>query len=76
VKPQQKPTATPENVKLTQCEYSKLFLSPGIVSWLQTFLHWWDNNTVFIVDFSRVYANSTSEYRQETKSKHTHTLHF
>jgi len=34
-----------------------LFLSPGKVYWLQTLLHWCHNNTVFIVDVSRVYAS-------------------
>jgi len=28
------------------------------VYWLQTSFHWCDNNAVFIVDVSRVYANS------------------
>jgi len=53
-----------------------LFLSPGTDSWLQTFLHWCDNNAVFIVDVSRVHANSFSEDGQETKSKRSHILHF
>jgi len=35
-----------------------LFLSPGIVYWVQTLLHWCDNNAVSIVDVSRVYAES------------------
>ena len=35
-----------------------LFLSPRIVSWLQTLLHRCYNNTVFIVDVSKIYANS------------------
>jgi len=35
-----------------------LFLSPSIVYWVQTLLHWCDSNAVFIVDVSRVYANS------------------
>ena len=35
-----------------------LFLSPGIVFWLQLLLHWCDNNTLFIVNVSRVYATS------------------
>jgi len=37
-----------------------LFLSPGIVYWLQTLLHTCDSNAVFIVDVSRVYAISSS----------------
>jgi len=45
------------NVKLTQCEHSMLVLSPGILYWLHTSLHWCYNNTVFIVDVSRIYAN-------------------
>jgi len=54
-----------------------LFLSPSIVYWLQTLFHWCNNNTVFIVDVSRVCANSLPQkIRQETKSKRTHTLHF
>jgi len=35
-----------------------LFLSPGIVYWVQTLFHLCDSNAVFIVDVSRVYANS------------------
>jgi len=35
-----------------------LFLSPGIVDWLQALLHWCNNNAVFIVDVSKVCANS------------------
>jgi len=39
-----------------------LFLSPDIVYWVQTLLHWCDSNAVFIVDVStRVYGNSSSE---------------
>jgi len=48
-----------------------------MVSWLQTLLYWWDNNIVFIVDVSRVYANSSLEGRQETvwkRSLHTHWI--
>ena len=46
------------NVKLTQCV---LFLSPGIVNWLQALLHWCDSNAVFIADVSKVCANSRPE---------------
>jgi len=35
-----------------------LFLSPGIVDWLQALLHWCDNNAVFIIDVAKVWANS------------------
>jgi len=38
-----------------------LFLSPGMVFWVQTVLYWCDGNTIFIVGVSRVYANSSSE---------------
>jgi len=38
-----------------------LFLSPGIAYLVQTLFNWCDTNTVFIVDVSRVYANSSSE---------------
>jgi len=50
-----------------------LFLSPDIVYWLQTLLHSRENNTVFIVDVSRVCKLTFSEERQETKPKRTHT---
>jgi len=43
-----------------------LFLQASIVFWLQTLRYWWENNTLFIVDVSRVYANSSSEDRKET----------
>jgi len=47
------------NVKLTQYDHTSiLFLSPGIVYWVQTLLHWCDSYAVFIADVSRVYANS------------------
>jgi len=52
------------------------FLLTDIVYWLHTLLHRCDNNAVFIVDVSRVYAKSPSEDRQETKSNRAHTLHF
>jgi len=42
-----------------------LFLSSGIVDWLQALLHWCDNNAVFIVDVSKVFANSSS-FRWQT----------
>jgi len=38
--------------------HSVLFLSPGIVDWLQALLHWCDNNAVFIIDVAKVCANS------------------
>jgi len=41
---------TPGKRKLTQCEHNVLFLSPDIVSWLQTLIYWCDNNTVFVAD--------------------------
>ena len=51
-----------------------LFLQASIVFWLQTLRYWWENNTLFIVDVSRVYANSSSEDRKETIwNVHTHT---
>jgi len=53
-----------------------LFISTGIVYWLNTLLHQCDNNAIFIVDVSSVYALSSSEDRQDTKSKLAHTLHF
>jgi len=53
-----------------------LFLSPGIVDWLQALLHWCGNNTVFIVDVSKVCANFRPQRsRQETKaSVNTHRI--
>jgi len=52
-----------------------LFLSLGIVYyWVQTLLHWCDSNAVFIVDVSRVYANSLSQKMARNKIKTcTHT---
>jgi len=38
-----------------------LFLSPGIVYWVQPLPHRCDSNAVFIVDVSRVYAIASSE---------------
>jgi len=35
-----------------------LFLSPGIVYWVETLLYWCDSKAVFITDVSTVYANS------------------
>jgi len=35
-----------------------LFRSPGTVSWLQTLLHCWHSNIVFMVEVSRDYENS------------------
>jgi len=52
-----------------------LFLSPGIVSWVQTLLHSCDSNAVFIVDASRVYANSLPQKMAINKIKaHTHSI--
>jgi len=52
-----------------------LFLSPGIIYWVQTWLHWCDSNAVFIVDVSRVYANSSSEGgKKQNQSVHTHCI--
>jgi len=51
------------------------FLSPDIVYWVQTLLHWCDSNAVFIVDVSRVYANSSSEDgKKQNQSVHTHCI--
>jgi len=51
-----------------------LFLSLGIVYWVQTLLHWCESNAVFIVDISRVYANSSSEDgKKQNENVHTHT---
>jgi len=49
-----------------------LFLSTGIVYRLHTLLHWCDNNAVFIVDVSRVYAKSLS---QKIGKKQKHSAH-
>jgi len=46
-----------------------LFLSSGIVHWVQTLLHWCDSNAVFIVDVSRVYANSLPQQMARSKIK-------
>jgi len=52
-----------------------LFLSSGIVYWVQTLLHWCDSNAVFIVDVSRVYANSSSEDgKKQKQSVHAHCI--
>jgi len=52
-----------------------LFLSPGIVYWVQKLLHWCDSNTVFIVDVSRVYAiSSTEDGKKQHQSVHTHSI--
>jgi len=52
-----------------------MFLSLGIVYWVQTLLHWCDSNAVFIVDVSRVYANSLLQKmaRNEIKA-YTHCI--
>jgi len=64
------------NVKLTKCEHSMLFLSPGRVYWLQTLLHWCDNNAVFIADVSRVYANPHLQKvgKKQNQTVHTHCI--
>jgi len=46
-----------------------MFLSLGIVYWVQTFRHWCDSNAVFIVDVSRVYANSLPQKMARNKIK-------
>jgi len=51
-----------------------LFLPPGIVYWVETLLHWCDNNVVYVVDVSRVYANSSSEDGKK-QNQSVHTLH-
>jgi len=52
-----------------------LFLSPGLVCWVQTLLHWCDSNAVFIVDISLVYANSSSgDGEKQNQSVHTHCV--
>jgi len=52
-----------------------LFLSPGIVYWVQTLLHWCDSNAVFIDDVSRVYANASSEDgKKQNQNVHTHCI--
>jgi len=52
-----------------------LFLSPGIVYWVQTLLHWCDSNAAFIVDVSRVYANSLPQKMARIKMKaYTHCI--
>jgi len=50
-----------------------VFLSPGIAYWLPTLLHWCDNNTVFIADISRVYANSIRRQARNKFESYTHT---
>jgi len=52
-----------------------MFLSLGIVCWVQTVLHWCDSNAVFIVDVSRVYANSFPQKMARIKIKaYTHCI--
>jgi len=50
-----------------------LFLSPGIVYWVQTLLHWCDSNATFVVDVSRAYANSSSEDGKNKIKAYIHT---
>ena len=52
-----------------------MFLSLGIVYWVQTLLHWCDSNAVFIVDVSRVHANSLLQKMTRNKIKaYTHYI--
>jgi len=44
-----------------------MFMSLGIVYWVQTLLHRCDSNAVFIVDVSRVYANSLPQKMARNK---------
>jgi len=46
-----------------------------MVYWLQTLLNWCDNNTTFIGDVSRVYANSLPQKigKKQNQTVHTHT---
>jgi len=46
-----------------------MFLSLGIVYWVKTLLHLCDSNAVFIVDVSRVYANSLPQKMARNKIK-------
>jgi len=52
-----------------------MFLSLGIVYWVQMLLHWCDSNAIFIVDVSRVYTNSLPQKMARNKIK-AYTLHF
>jgi len=54
-----------------------LFLSPGIVYWLQMPLHWLDNNTVFIVGVSRVHSNSLPQKigKKQNQIVYTHCIY-
>jgi len=52
-----------------------LFLSPGIVYWVESLLHRCDSNAVFIVDVSRVYARGLKHAARDafwefSKNKH------
>jgi len=52
-----------------------LFLSPGLVCWVQTLLHWCDSNAVFIVEVSRVHANfSSRDGEKQNQNVHTHCV--
>jgi len=50
-----------------------LFLSSGIVYWVQTLLHRFDSSAVIIVDVSRAYVNSSSEDGKKQIKAYTHT---
>jgi len=46
-----------------------LFLPLGIVYWVQILLHWCDSNAGYIVDVSRVHANSLPQKMARNKIK-------
>jgi len=52
-----------------------LFLSPGIVYWVQTLLHRCDSNAVIIVEVSSVHAISSLEDGKK-QNQSVHTLYF
>jgi len=46
-----------------------MFLSLGIVYWVKTLFHWCDSNAAFIVDVSKVHANSLPQKMAKDKIK-------
>jgi len=67
---------TPGNNLSDAHERSMLFLSQGIVYWLQTLLHLCDKNAVFIDDVLRVYPNSLPQKigKKQNQNIHTHCI--
>ena len=54
---------------------TKSLRMPGLAKWVKTLLHWCDSNAVFIVDVSRVYANSLPQDGKK-QNQSVRSLHF